>query len=109
MALSDLLQFISHLESDGELSRVSVSVDPILEIATITNRVSKQPRRGEAPLFEHPADRPFIDFTDDIFHDRGTDRVAVDATGCRLLRPEVNISAEFTDLVTSRWKEYKLP
>jgi hypothetical protein len=49
------------------------------------------------------------DFTDDIFHDRATGRVAVDATGCRLPRPEVNISAESEALVTSRWKEYKLP
>jgi 4-hydroxy-3-polyprenylbenzoate decarboxylase len=59
MALSDLLQFISHLESDGELSRVSVSVDPILEIAAITNRVCKQLQGGTALLFEHPADSHF--------------------------------------------------
>lgn len=49
------------------------------------------------------------DFTDDIFHDRATGRVAVDATGCRMSRPEVNISAESAALITRRWKEYKLP
>lgn len=46
------------------------------------------------------------DFTDDIFHDRATGRVAVDATGCSLPRPEAKISAEYADLVARRWKEY---
>lgn len=49
------------------------------------------------------------DFTDDIFHDRATGRAAVDATGCRVPRPEVKISDESAALVTRRWKEYQLP
>ena len=48
------------------------------------------------------------DFTDDIIHDRATDRIAVDATGCRLPRLEVKHSAETAALVARRWKEYKL-
>jgi hypothetical protein len=46
------------------------------------------------------------DFTTDIFHDTITGRVAIDATGCRLSRPEVRISTETAALVTRRWKEY---
>lgn len=46
------------------------------------------------------------DFSDDIFHDRTTGRLSVDATGCNLPRPEVKTSADETSLVTRRWKEY---
>ncbi|MGB9079752.1 MAG: hypothetical protein WCD00_00540, partial [Desulfuromonadaceae bacterium] len=46
------------------------------------------------------------DFTDDIFHDRSTGRVAVDATGVRVPRPEVKSSVEADALVDRRWKEY---
>jgi 4-hydroxy-3-polyprenylbenzoate decarboxylase len=49
------------------------------------------------------------DFTNDIIHDRTTGRVAIDATGSRVPRSEVSISAETAALVTRRWKEYKLP
>lgn len=56
---SPLRQFISHLKTTGELSRVSVSVDPSLEIAAITNRVCKQPEGGKALLFSHPAGSGF--------------------------------------------------
>ena len=46
------------------------------------------------------------DFTDDIYHDKATGRVAVDATGARLPRPEVTGSVETAALVDRRWKEY---
>jgi 4-hydroxy-3-polyprenylbenzoate decarboxylase len=59
MASSDLCQFVSLLESKSELSRISVSVNPVLEIAAITNRVCKQPDGGQALFFEHPADNIF--------------------------------------------------
>ena len=49
------------------------------------------------------------DFTDDITHDRATGRVAIDATGSRVPRPEVSISVETAALVTHRWKEYQIP
>ena len=54
MVSSPLRQYISSLESIGELSRIAVSADPALEIAAITNRVCKQPEGGRALFFEHP-------------------------------------------------------
>ena len=59
MASSPLLQFISTLAASGELSRISVPVDPVMEIAAITNRVCKGPGGGAALLFEHPAGSSF--------------------------------------------------
>jgi 4-hydroxy-3-polyprenylbenzoate decarboxylase len=46
------------------------------------------------------------DISADIYHDKGTGRVAVDATGCSFPRLRVNTSAETAALVTRRWKEY---
>ncbi len=51
MAYEDLRAFIDTLEKAGELKRISVEVDPILEISEITDRVSKQ--GGPALLFEN--------------------------------------------------------
>ncbi|NTV48861.1 MAG: UbiD family decarboxylase [Geobacteraceae bacterium] len=48
---TDLRQFISLLEANGELSRISAAVDPILEMAAVTDRVCKQPNGGTALLF----------------------------------------------------------
>ncbi|SRR6266568_4119085 len=59
MALSPLLQFISQLEAIGELSRISVPVDPVMEIAAITDWVCKGPNGGTALLFEQPAGSTF--------------------------------------------------
>lgn len=52
MAYEDLRDFIGALEKAGELRRIKVEVDPVLEIAEITDRVSK--RGGPALLFERP-------------------------------------------------------
>lgn len=49
------------------------------------------------------------DFSNDIIHDETSGRIAVDATGSSLLQKAVVISAESEELVTRRWKEYKLP
>ena len=51
MAYNDLREFIKALEKAGELKRVSVEVDPILEVAEITDRISK--KYGEALIFEN--------------------------------------------------------
>jgi 4-hydroxy-3-polyprenylbenzoate decarboxylase len=59
MSSSPLRQFISQLEAVGDLSRISVPVDPVLEIAAVTNRVCKRPGGGAALLFEHPAGSHF--------------------------------------------------
>jgi 4-hydroxy-3-polyprenylbenzoate decarboxylase len=54
MPVNDLYTFISLLESNEKLSRISAITDPHLEIAAITNRVCKQPDGGRALLFEQP-------------------------------------------------------
>jgi 4-hydroxy-3-polyprenylbenzoate decarboxylase len=50
MAYSDLRDFISKLESEGELVRIKCPVSPELEITEITDRVVKS--GGPAILFE---------------------------------------------------------
>lgn len=51
MQYKDLRDFISQLESTGELKRVSIEVDPDLEITEICDRTLKQ--QGPALLFEN--------------------------------------------------------
>ena len=53
MAYRSLQAFIEKLEQEGELVRIKAFVDPILEIAEITDRVSKTPDRNKALLFEN--------------------------------------------------------
>jgi len=48
-----LQEFVEFLDSKGELIRITEFVDPVLEIAEITDRVSKQPSGGKALLFEN--------------------------------------------------------
>lgn len=50
--VKDLQGFVDLLETTGELHRVTAEVDPHLEIATIADRVSKEPGGGPALLFE---------------------------------------------------------
>ncbi|MCH7597150.1 MAG: menaquinone biosynthesis decarboxylase [Planctomycetes bacterium] len=45
----DLQSFIADLEARRQVKRVAVEVDPILEIATIADRMSKEPAAGGAP------------------------------------------------------------
>ena len=52
MAYRDLRDFIGALEKEGELRRIGVEVDPILEVTEITDRVTKA--GGPALLFEKP-------------------------------------------------------
>jgi len=49
-SLNDYVEF---LEGKGELIRIKEFVDPVLEIAEVTDRVSKQPDGGKALLFEN--------------------------------------------------------
>src|SRR5262245_35498298 len=53
MAYDNLSDFLSELQDDGELVRISAEVDPILEISEITDRVSKSPAGGPALFFEN--------------------------------------------------------
>ncbi|MGA9243127.1 MAG: UbiD family decarboxylase [Silvibacterium sp.] len=48
MAYDDLREWIKRLDKDGELRRVRQEVDPILEIAEITDRASKSGKKGGA-------------------------------------------------------------
>ncbi len=52
MACHDLHDLIAGLERDGELRRIGAEVDPVLEVAAITDRVCKSPGGGPALLFE---------------------------------------------------------
>src|SRR5579872_3835472 len=52
MAYRDLREFIRALEQNKELKRISIEVDPILEITEFADRAVKQ--GGPALLFEKP-------------------------------------------------------
>ena len=52
MAYTDLRDFIQALEKHGELKRVAIEVDPVLEIAEFADRSVKS--QGPAMLFEKP-------------------------------------------------------
>lgn len=49
----NLSSYIAFLEREGELVRVSAPVEPVLEIAEITDRVSKSSGGGKALVFEN--------------------------------------------------------
>ncbi|HXS56444.1 MAG TPA: hypothetical protein VN726_09990, partial [Hanamia sp.] len=53
MAYKNLQEFIEVLDKEGELLRVKEYVNPHLEIAEITDRISKSPNGGKALLFEN--------------------------------------------------------
>ncbi len=53
MAFKNQQEFIEALEKAGELVRIKAYVDPKLEIAEITDRVSKSGNGGKALLFEN--------------------------------------------------------
>jgi 4-hydroxy-3-polyprenylbenzoate decarboxylase len=51
MAYTDLREFLARLDAVGGLQRVDAEVDPMLEIAALTERVSKLPGGGKGLLF----------------------------------------------------------
>ncbi len=53
MAWKNQQQFIDALEKAGELVRIKTYVNPKLEIAEITDRISKSGNGGKALLFEN--------------------------------------------------------
>ncbi|MDQ6843278.1 MAG: menaquinone biosynthesis decarboxylase [Bacteroidota bacterium] len=53
MAYNNLEEFINVLEKEGELIRIKSYADPHLEIAEITDRISKNNQGGKALLFEN--------------------------------------------------------
>ena len=52
MAYDSLGGFVQKLEAAGELKRIAVEVDPVLEITEIADREMKSPNGGKALLFE---------------------------------------------------------
>ncbi len=54
MAFDSFDEFISTLETQGELIRISTPVATELEITEIADREMKNPRGGKALLFEAP-------------------------------------------------------
>lgn len=52
MKYTDLRDFINHLEQQGQLKRIKVEVDPVLEMTEISDRVLRA--GGPALLFENP-------------------------------------------------------
>ena len=85
----NLSEFIARLEREGELQRVSVPVDPVYEIAEITDRMSKQPDGGKALLFEQTG-TPFPVLTNMMGSDR---RIAM------------ALGVESVDMLTGRIEE----
>ena len=53
MAWKNQQEFIGALEKEGELLRIKTYVNPYLEIAEITDRISKSGNGGKAILFEN--------------------------------------------------------
>jgi len=49
VAYRDLREFIARLEKDGELRRVRVEVDPVLEVTEVVQRLGREARRGTIP------------------------------------------------------------
>ena len=58
MPFDDLRQWIAALDRAGELRRIKTEADPILEIAEITDRVSKSKGGGPALLFQNVKNYP---------------------------------------------------
>ena len=52
MAYGSLREFVTKLDAAGELKRIPVAVDPVLEITEIADREMKKPAGGQALLFE---------------------------------------------------------
>lgn len=77
---SNLRSYLQLLESENELVRITAPVDPVLEIAEITDRMSKSPGGGKALLFERTG-TPFPVATN-LF---GSDRRIALALGARSL------------------------
>ena len=62
MAFGSLSEFVTKLAAAGELKRIRVAVDPVLEITEIADREMKSPGGGKALLFEncHGAKYPLL-------------------------------------------------
>lgn len=57
MAFKSLQDFVKHLDKINQLKRIELEIDPFLEMAEITDRVSK--KVGPALFFENPRGKKF--------------------------------------------------
>jgi 4-hydroxy-3-polyprenylbenzoate decarboxylase len=107
MAFQGLSDFIKTLEKNGELIRISIPVNPELEITEIVDRISKSEGGGKALLFENNGtDFPLL------INAFGSEKRIALALGCDSLE---NIGAEiellFKKLAVPRagfWEKLKL-
>ncbi|HVW01438.1 MAG TPA: UbiD family decarboxylase [Planctomycetaceae bacterium] len=62
MPFDYLTDFLTALQDDGDLRRISAQVDPVLEVAEIVDRVAATPDGGPALLFEkvHGSPLPLV-------------------------------------------------
>src|SRR5579871_3937473 len=96
MAYTDFQDFLNRLEREGELRRISVPVDPYLEITEVADRVMKRPDGGPALLFENPTGKS-IPLAINVFGSRKRISMAlgvpdIEEIACEiesLLKPEV--------------------
>jgi 4-hydroxy-3-polyprenylbenzoate decarboxylase len=93
MAYSGLKNFISELDRNGELHRIKVFVDPVLEIAEITDRVTKS--GGRALLFENNGTRFPV-----LINAFGSDRRIAMALGMNDLAEAGNDIEKVFELIT---------
>jgi 4-hydroxy-3-polyprenylbenzoate decarboxylase len=93
MAYSGLKDFISELDRKGELHRIRVFVDPVLEISEITDRVTRS--GGSALLFENNGTRFPV-----LINAFGSDRRIAMALGMNDLSEAGNNIEKIFNLVT---------
>ena len=89
MAYTDLRDFIQALEKHGELKRVAIEVDPVLEIAEFADRSVKS--QGPAMLFEKP---------------RGSTVPVLINAFASMRRMELALEVDSVDAIAARISEY---
>ncbi len=96
MAYPRLADFLAELEEDGQLVRIAAEVDADLEVAAITDRISKTSGGGPALLFEQVRGHTWPVVTNLFGHEhrllRALQAPSLDAVGQRvaeLLRPDI--------------------
>ena len=100
MAYKDLQDYMAAIEAMGQLKRISIEVDPQLEITEIADRVMRQPGGGPALLFEKVKGSrwPLL------INAMGSEERMAMAFGAASLDAK---AAEMEDLISWAWKQVK--
>jgi 4-hydroxy-3-polyprenylbenzoate decarboxylase len=101
MAYKDLQDYMAAIEAKGQLKRISVEVDPELEITEIADRVMRSERRGACPSVREgkrlqvaPADQ--------------RDGLRIQRMAMAFGAPSLDAkAAEIEDLISWAWKQVK--